>query len=33
VSIELLKKFGKNIDLVTFAVNDNILYENTAQIS
>lgn len=33
VSIELLKKFWKKIDLVTFAVNDNILYENTAQIS
>ncbi|MDD5770597.1 MAG: hypothetical protein PHE25_06510 [Candidatus Gracilibacteria bacterium] len=31
VSIELLKKMGKNMDLVTFAVNDNILYENTAK--
>ncbi len=30
VSIELLKKMWKNIDGVTFAVNDNILYENTA---
>jgi len=30
VSIELLKKMWKEIDLVTFAVNDNILYENTA---
>lgn len=33
VSIELLKNFWKKIDLVTFAQNDNILYENTAQIS
>lgn len=30
VSIELLKKIWKEIDLITFAVNDNILYENTA---
>lgn len=30
VSIELLKKMWKKIDWVTFAVNDNILYENTA---
>ncbi len=29
VSIELLKKMWKEIDLVTFAQNDNILYENT----
>lgn len=29
VSIELLKKMWKKLDLVTFAVNDNILYENT----
>lgn len=33
VSIELLKKIWKDIDLVTFAVNDNILYENTANVS
>lgn len=31
VSIELLKDMGQKIDLVTFGVNDNILYENTAQ--
>lgn len=29
VSIELLKKMWKKLDLITFAVNDNILYENT----
>jgi hypothetical protein len=28
-----LKKLNKKIDLVTFAVNDNILYENTSEIS
>lgn len=33
VSIELLKNFWKNIDLVTFSQNDNILYENTSEIS
>lgn len=31
VSIELLKKMWKQLDLVTFAVNDNILYENTTK--
>lgn len=31
VSIELLKKMWKNITLITFWVNDNILYENTAK--
>ncbi len=31
VSIELLKQMWQTIDLVTFAQNDNILYENTAQ--
>lgn len=31
VSIELLKLFQKEIDLVTFAVQDNILYENTTK--
>lgn len=31
VSIELLRKMWKEIDLVTFAQNDNILYENTAK--
>lgn len=30
VSIELLKQMGEKIDLVTFAQNDNILYENTS---
>lgn len=33
VSIEILKNLWKKIDLVTFAQNDNILYENTAEIS
>lgn len=33
VSIELLKEKNKKIGLVTFAVNDNILYENTAHIA
>lgn len=31
VSIELLKQLGKEIDGVTFAQKDNILYENTSQ--
>lgn len=31
VSIELLKHFQKEIDLVTFAQNDNVLYENTTK--
>jgi len=31
VSIELLKKMWKQIDAVTFSVDDNILYENTAK--
>lgn len=33
VSIELLKKMWKSLDLVSFSSVDNILYENTAKIS
>lgn len=31
VSIEILKKVWKKIDLITFSVNENILYENTTK--
>lgn len=33
VSIEILKSLWKQLDLVTFAVQDNILYQNTRDIS
>jgi hypothetical protein len=33
VSLEILKQLNKKIDLVTFGVNDNVLYTNTAEIS